>query len=120
MKISALQRRHERLKRSLLALGPTLQGSILRRVIQRADPEHPQRTKDYGPYYQWTRKLHGRTAIQNLTACQAKVFERAIRENRKLEKILAEMRAISLKMLQLTTKGVQKRAPRRKKTKRLS
>jgi hypothetical protein len=120
MKISELQRRHERLKRSLLALEPTILGSILRRVIQRPDPEHPQRVKDYGPYYQWTRKLNGRTVIQNLTASQAKVFERAIRENRKLEKILVEMRAISLKMLELTTEGVHKRAPRRQKTNPLS
>ena len=57
MKLAQLQRRHQRLKRSLLNLGPTLQGSILRRVIQRQDPEHPQRTKDYGPYCQWTRKV---------------------------------------------------------------
>src|SRR5208283_5237452 len=57
MNLAELQRRHERLKRSLLALGPTLQGSILRRVIQRPDPEHPRHAKDYGPYYQWTRKL---------------------------------------------------------------
>ena len=120
MKISELRRRHKRLKRSLLALGPTLQGSILRRVIQRPHPEHPQRTKDYGPYYQWTRKLHGRTVIQNLTASQAKVFKRAIRENQELEKTLAKMRAISLEMLELTTEGVQRRAPRRKKTNPLS
>ena len=120
MKISELQRRHERLRRAILTLGPTIQGSILRRVIQRPDPEHPQRTKDYGPYYQWTRKLDGRTVIQNLSAAQAKVFERAIRENRKLDKTLAEIRAISLTILELTTQGVQKRASRRKKTKPLS
>jgi hypothetical protein len=108
MKLAELKRRHERLKRSLLDLGPTLQGSILHRVIQRPDPEHPQRTKNYGPYYQWTRKVEGRTAIQNLTASQAKAFQRAIRENRKLENILDEMRAISLKLLEVTTKGVQK------------
>jgi len=115
MKLAELQRRHERLKHALLALGPTLQGSILRRVIQRPDPQHPQRTKDYGPYFQWTRKVDGRTAIQNLTASQAKAFQRAIRENRKLERTLSEMRAISLKILVLTTKGVQKRSPRTKK-----
>jgi hypothetical protein len=120
MKIDPLKRRHKDLKRSLLALGPTIQGSILRRVIQRPDPEHPQRMKDYGPYYQWTRKLDGRTVIQNLTESQAKIFQRAIRENRKLEKTLADIRAISLKMLELTTKGVQKRTPGRSKDKALS
>jgi hypothetical protein len=120
MKIDQLKRRHKDLKRSLLALEPTIQGSILRRVIQRPDPEHPERMKNYGPYYQWTRKLDARTVIQNLTASQAKAFERAIRENRRLEKTVAEIRAISLKILELTTKGVQKRTPRRNKTKPLS
>ncbi|MBI4560149.1 MAG: hypothetical protein HY706_21350 [Candidatus Hydrogenedentes bacterium] len=92
----------------------------MRRVIPRPDPEHPGRTKDYGPYYQWTRKMDGRTALQNRSASQANVYERAVRENRKLEKTLAEMRAISWKILELTTHGVQKRSPRRDKTKPLT
>lgn len=58
--------------------------------------------------------------IQNLTASQAKAFERAIRENRKLEKTLDEMRDISLKMLELTTEGVRKRKPKRTYRSRLS
>jgi hypothetical protein len=114
MKISDLHRRLECLKLSLVVLDLTIQGSILRRVIQRPDPKHPKRIKQYGPYYQWTRKLNDRTVIQNLTASQAKVFNRAIRENRKLEKTLAEIRAISLKILELTTEGVRKRASREK------
>jgi hypothetical protein len=120
MKLAQLKTRHKQLKRSLLALGPTVQGSILRRVIERPDPQRPHRMKEYGPYYQWTRKIEGRTVIQNLTADQAKIFQRAIRENRKLDKTIADMRAISLKMLELTTKGVPKRAPRTKNTQPLS
>jgi len=120
MTLIELQRRHERLKRSFLKRGPILQGSILRRIIQRPDPAHPQRTKDYGPYYQWTRKVDGHTVIQNLTVTQAKAFERAIGENRKLENTLDEMRAISLTLLELTTKGVPRRSPRTKKTTALS
>jgi hypothetical protein len=120
MKIAELKNRHKHLKRSLLGLGPTIPGTILRRVIERPDPERPQRMKDYGPYYQWTRKLDGRTVIQNLAPSQAKVFDRAIRENRKLEKTIADMRTISLKMLELTTKGVKKRTPRRNRVKPLT
>ena len=115
-----LEKRYGALKRALVTLGPVLQGSILRRTITRDDPAHPGHNKDYGPYYQWTRKVQGRTVIQNLTASQAKTYARAIRENKTLEKTLAEMRAISLKMLELTTKGVPKRAARRKINDRLS
>jgi hypothetical protein len=113
MNLDQLRRRHERLKRSLLALGPVLQGTILPRVIQRADPENPEHVKDYGPYYQWTRKIAGRTTIQNLTPVQAKAYLRAIQEHRKMERILAELRDISLKILELTNTGVKKRAPRK-------
>jgi hypothetical protein len=44
----------------------------------------------------------------------------AIRENRTMEKIVADIRAISLKLLELTTEGVRKRGPRHPKNKRLS
>ena len=109
MNLEQLQRRHERLKRSLLSLGPVIQGTILPRIIQRPDPEQPQQLKDYGPYYQWTRKVAGRTTIQNLTPVQAKAYQRAIREHRRLEQILTELRDISLKILELTTPSVKKR-----------
>ena len=111
-KTDPLHRKLQRLTRSLATLGPVLQGTILPRVICREDPERPGHTKEYGPYYQWTRKLHGRTVIQNLTPSQAKVYGRAIRENQKLETILADLRETSLQLLQATTEGVRKRRPR--------
>lgn len=120
MKTDALQKKLERLKRSLLTLGPVLQGTILPRVIRREDPERPGHTKDYGPYYQWTRKLQGRTVLQNLTPAQAKAYNRAIRENQKLEELIADMRATSLEILESTTQGVQKRKARKDKDDALS
>ena len=119
-KPTALQRRFDRLKRSLTATGLLAQGSILRRTIRRDDPQRPGRLKAYGPYYQWTRKREGRTVIHNLTAAQAKAYGRAIRDNRKLEKTLTDMRAISLKLLELTTEGVRKRNRRKKGQEELS
>ena len=106
-----LNRKLDRLKQTFLTLGPVLQGTILPRVIHREDPEHPERRKDYGPYYQWTRKVKGRTVLQNLAPAQAKTYARAIRENQKLEKIVVDIRATSLEMLELTTQGVPKRKP---------
>ncbi|HUU36113.1 MAG TPA: DUF6788 family protein [Vicinamibacterales bacterium] len=110
--VSRLERRLQELKRSLLDLRSAIQGSILKRTIRRHDPARPGKTKAYGPYYQWTRKIAGRTAIQNLTAAQAKAYARAIRENRRLERIVADMRTTSLKLLELTTPGVVRRRRR--------
>ena len=118
--LARLHERLERLKKSLMRTGPVAQGSILQRTIRRTDPARPGKMKDYGPYYQWTRKIAGRTAIQNLTAPQAKAYARAIRENRRLEKTVTEMRAVSLKLLALTTPSVAKRRGKRKDAKTLS
>jgi hypothetical protein len=117
---SKLQRRLEDLKRSLLAIGPAIRGSILRRTIRREDPARPGKTKAYGPYYQWTRKIAGRTAIQNLTPSQARLYARAIRENRKLETTISQMRDVSLKLLEITTVGVVKRRRNKEKKGTLS
>ena len=65
--------------------------------------------KEYGPYYQWTRKMGGKTVTVNLTADQARVYEHAIREDRKLRRILERMRMISLHILAATTVGVMRR-----------
>jgi len=118
--VARLERRLQNLKRSLLDLRPAIQGSILERTIRRHDPARPGNTKAYGPYYQWTRKVAGRTAIQNLTAVQAKVYARAIRENRRLERIVADIRATSLKLLELTTPSVARRKRRKEGPKPLS
>src|ERR1035437_528501 len=115
-----LHERLESLKRSLLEVGPLAQGSILKRTIRREDPRRPGETKDYGPYYQWTRKIAGRTAIQNLTQAQAREFARAIRENRRLERTVAEIRTISLKLLEWTTPAVAKRKRTKREGKGLS
>lgn len=112
MGLTELKSKHTRLKQSLLRIGPAIQGTILRRVIHRDDPDSPGTTKAYGPYYQWTRKIKGRTVIQNLTPSQAKAYAEAIRENHKMEKAIAEIRATSLKILELTTIGVRRRKPK--------
>jgi hypothetical protein len=107
--LGGLQRQYARLKNTLLSLGPVLQGTIIARTIRREDPEKPGQMKDYGPYYQWTRKREGKTVIQNLSASQSKSYAKAIREHRRLEGILGKMRELSLKVLELTTEGVAKR-----------
>jgi hypothetical protein len=68
---------------------------------------------------QWISGIVSRTVIQNLTASQAKAYGLAIRENPKLETIVSEMRRVSLKILELTTEGEQKRKRRKRKDKPL-
>lgn len=105
----ARERRYVRLAAELAKTGLVLQGTITERTIQRDDPQAPGKQKSYGPYYQWTFKQHGKTVTVNLTAAQAKTYQRAIENHRKMENILEEMRTLSKEILESTTTGVKKR-----------
>jgi hypothetical protein len=107
--IAPMERRYARLAARLSRLGPVLQGSIAERTIVRPDPDAPGKEKAYGPYYQWTFKRWGKTVTVNLRASQAKTYQRAINRNRKLEDTVAEMRKVSLQILEARTKGVKRR-----------
>jgi len=102
-----LRRRYERLRRRLAKVGWVLHGTITARYDRRVGPGRPPR----GPYFQWTFKRDGKTVTVNLSASQAKAYQKAIDEQRKLEKLLAEMRALSRQFLEATTQGVKRRKP---------
>jgi len=109
--LEKLRRRYECLAARLAKVGPIVQGTITQRTITKQDPNNKQRIKTIGPYYQWTFKRKGKTVTVNLSASQAKTFQRAIDANRKLETILQEMRRLSRTILEATAKGVKKRKP---------
>ncbi len=107
--VKMLKRRYERLTARLGKPGFVLQGTITKRSIIRENPADPGKEKIYGPYYQWTRKQGGKTVTVNLTASQAKIYQKAIDNHRTMEQIIKEMRALSLKICEATTDGVKKR-----------
>ena len=107
--VQKLQKRYERLAARLAKLGPLVQGTITERTITKPAPDDEKRTRTIGPYYQWTFKRNAKTVTVNLSAAQAKTFQRAIDNNRKLEAILHEMRTLSRTILEATTQGVKKR-----------
>lgn len=102
-------KRYQRLAARAAKLGPVLQGTITERTISRDDPEHPTKQRLYGPYYQWTFKRDGKTTTVNLSASQAKTYQRAIDEHRKLEALCQKMRELSLAILENSTRGVKRR-----------
>lgn len=56
-----------------------------------ADPPRP-----HGPYYQWTRKLAGKTVTRRLTAEQAALYGPWFENAKLLRELLAELEALSL------------------------
>ncbi len=118
--VEALQRQYSKLVERLGKTSLILQGTITERTIVRADLKHPERNKICGPYYQWTFKEGGKTNTINLTASQAKVYQKAINQNRLMKKTLLRMQELSLRILEATTTGVKRRKSRSLKGIRLS
>lgn len=107
--VQRLTKRYARLASRLAQPGLLLQGNITERTITRPDPQDPKHPKTIGPYHQWTFKRNAKTVTVNLSASQRKRFQKAIDNNRKLETLLTEMRELSRQILDVTTKGVQRR-----------
>lgn len=88
----------------LAAIGYVLQGSITKRWMTcgRAscgcldDPE-----ARHGPYYSWTYKRGGKTVSVYLSPEQARLCADWIKNNRRLERIVHRLRALSRRIAQL-------------------
>lgn len=88
----------------LASIGYVLQGSITTRwmacgkVACRCTHDPAAR---HGPYHAWTYKRRGKTVCVYLTPEQATVCAQWIKNNRRLERIVGRLRAISRRLAQL-------------------
>lgn len=105
-KLDLVIRRFNNQMDELLPEGYVLQGSVVKRYLQR-----PARgaAKAYGPYYLWTRKINNKTITYALTAAQAKIIQDAIRRNRLLQQRVAKLCALSEQIILAITPCVAKR-----------
>jgi uncharacterized iron-regulated protein len=105
-----LKRRYAQLADQLRRMGLVLPGTITERTIIGQASKKQMDRKKYGPYYQWTRKVNGKTITVNLSKAQVDLFRKAIDNNHKSEQILSEMRRISIQRLQNETQSVKRRS----------
>jgi len=103
------RRRYQRLVKRLGKSGWILRGTITKRIDTRVVRKVVGGKKISARYYQWTFKRQGKTITVNLTASQAKTYLKAIANQRKTEKILQEMRSLSLQFLEATTVSPKRR-----------
>jgi len=66
----------------------------------------------HGPYYQWTRKVDGKTVTVRVSADQAKLLEGWIAAGKELDRIVAEMQQMSMEVTELMLQRLP--PPRRK------
>ncbi len=62
-----------------------------------------------GPYYLWTSKVKGRTVCMALSRLQYQLLAQAIANNRRFQKIVKRMQALTMKTIVNKVPGVKKR-----------
>ena len=95
-----LQPRYQELQNALTRIGYFRRGTLLKRFIACGKPDcacqaSPPRL--HGPYYQWTRKVAGKTVTVLLSREQADLLKGWIAAGRKLNRIIAQMERLSLR-----------------------
>ncbi len=98
--------RYNALRVELQAVGFVCQGSIQTRSIQCGKAScscHDDPDNRHGPYHYWTRKSRGKTVGLMLTDDELPLYREYIQNNRKLDRLLRQMRNVSARALALTT-----------------
>lgn len=104
--LGAPPRAYQRLQSQLRQTSWICQGTLVcRPLIRRIGGRKVKK----GPYYLWTCKVKGQTACLSLSQTQYHILAQAIANNRRLQKILQQMHALSLKLILQKTPGVRKR-----------
>ena len=86
-------------------MGHVLPGSVLKRSYSCGNPNCRCMTQGmlHGPYYQWTRKIAGKTVNINLDKDTAKMVSEWIQNNRSFRQLGTKLQEISLEVLRITT-----------------
>ena len=92
------ENRFKTLKASLVDLGPLRRGTVLRRFVPCGKPGcrcQANPPKLHGPYYEWSRKVKGKTVTVRVTPEQARLLKQWIANARRLDEIVDDMQRIS-------------------------
>jgi hypothetical protein len=101
-KLAKLRRAYEAAKAQIQALGYVIPGTVQRRQYRCGKPNCRCVTEGilHGPYYQWTRKVSGKTVNVNLDTETAKKVKDWIQNDRNLRKLCRRLEKTSLAVLQ--------------------
>lgn len=106
------EERYETLKRTVIDIGYFRRGSVVRRLMPCGKPRcccqaTPPRL--HGPYFQWTRKVHGKTVTVRLSPEEAQILRDWIANGRRLDRIVAQMERLSLRLTERLLRQTRKR-----------
>lgn len=99
-----------RLAKDLATLDFVLHGSIIRRLVTCNTPNcrcHAAPENRHGPYWDWTRKVRGKTVTVRLSPAQAQRLEPWIQNARRADRILGRMERVTLRVVNRILKEVE-------------
>jgi alkanesulfonate monooxygenase SsuD/methylene tetrahydromethanopterin reductase-like flavin-dependent oxidoreductase (luciferase family) len=99
-RLASYERRYRELAQQLADIGLISSGSVTRRYTHCATPGcrcHAEPPQLHGPYYQWTAKVNGKTVTRRLSAEEAKLYKEWINNDRKMRRLIAQMRQLAAK-----------------------
>ena len=103
-RIRRYEEAYAELRRELGAAGFLWVGTVLHQVQVCGKPscgclKDPRRR--HGPYYVWTRKVHGKTVTRMLTEPEGRLYTAWIRNRRRLDRTIKKMMSLSQRLAPL-------------------
>ena len=98
LSVAGLRARYRDLAAEITQTGFTATGTVLRTSNVCGTPGcscHAGPAKRHGPYWQYTRKINGKTVTRRLTDAQAALYTEWISNGRALRDLLAQMQQVS-------------------------
>ncbi len=111
--LATYERRYRELAEQVAKIGFISSGTVTRRYTTcssagcRCHADPPQR---HGPYYQWTTKTDGKTRTRRLSRAEAKLYTEWVGNDRRLGKVIRQMRQIAAKAAELKLAQANKSA----------
>jgi len=108
------QERYAAFKRALGAVGFIRRGSLVTRFMPcgkagcRCQATPPEL---HGPYYQWTRKVRGKTVTVRLSRAEATALQAWIANGRQFDKLVAQMEVLSLRITDRLLRSIRDAKP---------
>ncbi|MDQ2710518.1 MAG: hypothetical protein M3Z25_24150 [Actinomycetota bacterium] len=104
IELAGLRTHYRDLQDQIRELGFIAPGSVIERYTACGSPGcrcHADPPARHGPYYQYTRKLAGKTLTRRLDPAQVQLYREWIANRRHLDRLLAEMDNLSRQAAEL-------------------
>jgi hypothetical protein len=113
-RLDAYERRYRKLAGQLAEIGLISSGSLTRRYTRCTSPGckcHADPPQPHGPYWQLTRKIDGKTTTRRLTSTEAELYRNWINNDRRMRRIIDQMRIVAAKAAELRLTPARQRPP---------